>query len=211
MHLHQVRPFNTRYVVAGAVSPHIGDLRTTHRTARCNYWYINREDGVDEFGPTPNFAARTDLVDRGRVGPARAKDRTLDGIKLWETMDAVARVIRPGEATLAHCVGSLPSAESPSVWRDMVEGFIEDHLATQGMVVDWAIHAQAEGPDRRLIPAHCHLLVTTRVYDRKHADFGKRRHTWLRTPAAAQSLAEKWYALTGIYPPLVSEPFASIA
>lgn len=211
MHIHQARPFNTRYVIAGAVSPHADDLRTTHRTARCNYWYINRETGTDEFGPTPNFASRTDLVDRGRVGPARAKCPELDGIKLWETMDAVARVIRPSEATLAHSVASLPIAEGPAVWRDMIEGFIEDHLSSQGMVVDWAVHAQEESPDRRLILPHCHMLVTTRVYDRAHPDFGKRRQSWLRTPAAARSLAEKWYALSGIFPPLVAEPFANAA
>ena len=65
---------NTRYVVAAAASPHSDDQRTTHRTARCNYWYINRMVGSDVFGSTPDFAARTDLVDRGRVGPARAQD-----------------------------------------------------------------------------------------------------------------------------------------
>jgi hypothetical protein len=46
--------------------------------------------------------------------------------------------------------------------------------------------------------------VTTRVYDRSHPDFGKRRQTWLRTPASARALAEKWYALTGLYPPTVT-------
>lgn len=209
MHIHQARPFNTRYVIASPISRHGDDLRTTHRTARCNYWYINRQDGVDEFGATPNFAARTDLVDRGRVGPARASDPALEGIRLWTSMDAVAQVVRPGEATLAHCVGSLPLHEDPAIWRDMVEGFIEDHLASQGMIADWAIHAQDEAPDRRVILPHAHLLISTRVYDRSHPEFGKRRQTWLRTPAAAKSLAEKWYALTGIFPPLVSEPFAS--
>lgn len=209
--IHQARPFNTRYVVAAAASPHGDDQRTTHRTARCNYWYINRMVGIDAFGPTPDFAARTDLVDRGRVGPSRAQDPAIEGIRLWEMMDEVASVIRPGEATLAHCVASLPIHESPAAWRDLIHGFAEDHLASQGMICDWAIHAQDESEGRPRILPHAHLLITTRVYDRSHVDFGKRRQAWLRTPAATRSLAEKWYAASGLFPPLSSEAFARAA
>ncbi len=209
--VHQARPFNTRYVVAAAAAAHGDDQRTTHRTAVCNYWYINRMDGHDAFGATPNFSARTDLVDRGRVGPSRAQDPAIEGVRLWEMMDGVAKVIRPGEATLAHCVASLPIHESPALWRDLIEGFAEDHLCSQGMVVDWAIHAQDEAPDRPRILPHVHLLISTRVYDRSHPDFGKRRQAWLRTPAAARSLAEKWYAASGLFPPIVGDVFARAA
>ena len=200
MHVHQSRPFNTTYVIWDPVK-HNGEVqRAAHRTAKCSYWYIRREHGIDEVGPTPNYAARTDLIDTGRVGPARANDSALEGIKLWAAMDQAARTIRPSEATLAHCIGSLPIHETPATWRDLVEGFIEDHLASQGMVVDWAIHAQDEAPDQRQILPHVHMLVSTRCYDRTHLEFGRRRQTWLRTPKAAKALADKWYPLVGIYP-----------
>lgn len=210
MHIHQSRPFNTSYVIWNPVSQGSEVTRAAHRTARCSYWYINRQHGIDDVGPTPNYAARNDLVDRGRVGPARANDPALDGIRLWAEMDKAARTIRPNEATLAHCIGSLPIHETPAVWRDMIEGFIEDHLASQGMVVDWAVHAQDETIDQRQILPHVHLLVTTRVYDRSHPEFGRRRQTWLRTPRAARALAERWYPLVGIYPP-TGQPLVTAA
>lgn len=209
--IHQSRPFNTRYAIWAPAGSVADEQRTTHRTAKCNYWYITRQHGIDEVGPVPNFATRTDLVAHGRVGPARANDPALDGVKLWALMDEVSRATRPGEATLAHCVASLPIHESASTWRDMVEGFIEDHLASQGMVVDWAIHAQDEAPGQRRILPHAHLLVTTRVYDRSHPEFGKRRQAWLRTPGSAKALAEKWYAVSGIYPPTLNMPLALAA
>ncbi|WP_415644351.1 MobA/MobL family protein, partial [Sphingomonas antarctica] len=186
-------------------------MRSTHRTAKCSYWYINRMTGIDEVGPTPDYAARNDLVDRGRCGPSRANDPALDGIKLWELMDQVARINRPTEATLAHCVASLPIHETPATWRDIVEGFCEDHLASQGMVTDWAIHAQAEGEGERLILPHVHMLITTRGFDGSHVEFGKRRQNWLRTPAACKSLADKWYPLVGLYPQVMGVPLRTLA
>jgi hypothetical protein len=201
MHIHQARPFNTRFVIWSPATGAKDDTRSTHRTAKCSYWYIMRQHGIDEVGPTPNYAERQDLVDFGRIGPRRANDPALDGIRLWQAMDEAARSYRPNEATLAHCVGSLPIHEDPKTWRDMVEGFVEDHLASQGMVADWAVHAQEEGEGRRRILPHVHLLVTTRVYDRSLPEFGRRRQNWLRTPGACRSLAEKWYAHSGIYPP----------
>jgi hypothetical protein len=52
-------------------------------------------------------------------------------VKLWAIMDEVARHVRPGEATLAHCVASLPIHESPTIWRDMIIGFAKDNLVTE--------------------------------------------------------------------------------
>ena len=71
--IHESRPFNLRYIVRQPAGIHDDDQRRTHRTALCNYLYIVRENGHDEFGPTPDFAARRkDLVATGRAGPLRS-------------------------------------------------------------------------------------------------------------------------------------------
>ncbi|RZL78326.1 MAG: hypothetical protein EOP66_07970 [Sphingomonas sp.] len=163
MSIHQDRPFNTRYVIWNTVNAYGEDMRSTHRTAKCSYWYINRMHGIDEVGPTPNYAARQDLVDRGRCGPSRANDPALQGIKLWEMMDQVAKIYRPTEATLAHCVASLPIHETAATWRET------------------------------------------------HADFGRRRQNWLRTPNACKSLADKWYPLVDLYPGAMGVPLRKLA
>jgi len=61
-----------------------------------------------------------------------------------------------------------------------------DHLASQGMVVDWAIHHRAgkdEAPD--ILP-HVHMLITMRVFDPTQADVGRLRQNWLRTDKAVR-------------------------
>jgi len=66
--IHESRPFNLRYIVRAPAGIHGDALRATHRTAMCNYLYITRQNGEDEFGPTPDFAARrADLVAVGRA------------------------------------------------------------------------------------------------------------------------------------------------
>ncbi len=198
---HQFRPFNMRYVVWNPINSRGQNMRSTHRTAKCSYCYIHRMHGIDDVGPMPDWSHKRDLVSAGRCGPKRSQDPQLEGVRLWEAMDDIAKHMRPGEAVMAHCVGSLPENESYAVWREMVEAFLEDHIAAQGMVADWAIHYRADEEGCPGVHPHAHMLISTRVYDLASPDFGKRRQNWLRTPAACRSLADKWYDLTGIYPP----------
>ena len=71
----------------------------------------------------------------------------------------------------------------------------------RGMVVDWAIHHQAESDDQPEIAPHVHLLITLRGYDPEHRDYGKVRQNWLRTDNSRKRLAERWWDRTGIVPP----------
>ncbi|MBR0553765.1 MobA/MobL family protein [Stakelama marina] len=201
MSIHIHRPFNIRYVVWNPVNARGEDVRSTHRTGKCSYCYIHRLHGIDDVGPMPDWSHKQDLVMAGRCGPKRSQVPELEGVALWEKLDAAAKQMRPSEAIMAHCVGSLPEHEGEAVWREMVEGFLEDHIAAQGMVADWAVHYRVDRDDRPGVHPHAHMLITTRVYDPSSPEFGKRRQNWLRTPAACRSLAEKWYAITGIYPP----------
>lgn len=198
--LYHTRPFNLRYAVWQHGDRYAADLLRTHRTAKASWLYIHRRHGIDDVGPTPDWSRRDDLVASGRCAPARGSDPALDGVALWTEADRHARVFRPDEPACAHAVGSLPLGESVEGWRNLIEGFCEDHLTTQGMIADWAIHHREERDDAPAILPHVHLLVTMRVYDRTHTDLGRVRQTWLRTDNARKRIAERWWAHTGMMP-----------
>ncbi len=200
MTLYHDRPFNLRYSVRQRSERYTPELLRTFRTAKANWLYINRAHGIDTFGPTPDWSSRGDLVATGRCAPARANDPALDGLALWEQVDAHAIAIRPDEPVCAHAVGSLPLGEDVAGWRAIVEGFCEDFLCSQGMVTDWAIHHRPATDHQPEILPHVHLLITTRAYDQSHPDVGRIRQNWLRTKNARKALAEKWWGRTGIYP-----------
>lgn len=198
--LYYTRPFNLRYVVRDRSERYTPELLRVHRTGKANWHYIHRQHGIDELGPMPDWSQRNDLVDYGRCAPSRASDSVLDGVALWERADCHAAAMRPDEPVCAHAVGSLPLGQDRFAWRNLIEGFAEDHLASQGMVVDWAIHYRAQNGDQPEILPHCHLLITTRVFDPAHPEVGRIRQNWLRTKNARKALAEKWWAHTGLYP-----------
>lgn len=198
--LYYTRPFATRYAIWSNNGRYTADLLRAHRTARASWLYINRQQGIDDVGPTPDWSQRNDLVAAGRVGPSRASDPVLDGIALWVQADGHARASRPDEPACAHAVGSLPIGKSRAEWRHLMEGFCEDHLTAQGMVADWAIHHRAAGEGTCEILPHAHLVITTRAFDRASPDYGRIRQNWLRTDNARKAIAERWWAHTGLYP-----------
>ncbi|WP_137787745.1 MobA/MobL family protein [Sphingomonas sp. 3P27F8] len=198
--LYHDRPFHTRYAVQQHNGRYTPELLRTHRTARASWLYIHRKHGTDLVGPTPDWSVRDDLVATGRCAPARANNPSLDGLGLWDQADTHAARIRPDEPACAHSVGSLPIGGSVTEWQNLVEGFCEDFLTSQGMVADWAIHQRVADGDRPAILPHCHLLITMRSYDPANADVGRIRQNWLRSEKARKALAEKWWAYSGIAP-----------
>lgn len=198
--LYHTRPFNMRYVVWQASGRQARELLRTHRTAQASWLYINRLHGFDDVGPLPDWSQRDDLVAFGRCGPQRANDPTLDGANLWSQADRHGKIIRPDEPVCAHAVASLPLGDDAAGWRNLIEGFCEDHLTSQGMIVDWAIHCRDATDTEPEIMPHVHLLITMRVFDRMHHDWGRVRQTWVRTDKARKRMAERWWAHSGIYP-----------
>ena len=198
--LYHDRPFNIRYPVRELSGRYAPELLRTHRTAKASWLYINRQHGIDDYGPTPDWSRRDDLVAGGRCGPQRANIPSLEGIKLWIQADRHAVMYRPDEPVCAHAVGSLPLQEGADGWRNLVEGFCEDHLSSQGMVVDWAIHHRTGDEKTPEILPHVHLLIAMRVFDPAHADLGRLRQTWVRTERARKALTEKWWAHSGLFP-----------
>lgn len=198
--IHEIRPFNLRYIVREATSIHGDDMRATHRTAQCNYHYIMRENGVDEFGPTPNFAARrADLVDHGRLAPIRANKAQLAGVGLWTTADDQARASRPELSTAMHAVGSLPLEGNPASWRSHVVALCEDHFVRGGMIVDWGIHALADEIGGFIVKPHVHFLATSRTWDARRAS-GRWQPAWFTRSEHLRDLKAAWYKETAMYP-----------
>lgn len=197
--IHERRPFNLRYIVGAGVGIHAADMRATHRTAACNYLYIMRQNGRDQHGPTPDFASRRDLFDHGRCAPKDAFKKEYASILPWEAADASAAVRRPDLAIAMHAVGILPQDRDPSSWRPLIEAFGEDHLASQGMIVDWAIHCLPDGAGGFEIVPHVHFLITSRMW-RTGGTHGRFQKPWLSTKAQVDRLADAWFKLTGLFP-----------
>lgn len=194
------RPFNIRLAVHERTGRYPPELLQTHRTARASWLYVHRQHGTDRFGPTPDWSTRDDLVAHGRCAPARGCQPSLDGIQLWDQADRHAGAMRPDEPACVHAVGSLPQGQDVAGWRSLIEGFAEDFLTSQGMIADWAIHYRPPSGDGAEILPHCHLLITSRVYDPAHVDVGRIRQTWLRTEKARKALAEKWWKASDMVP-----------
>ena len=200
MNIFEDRPFNIRYVVRQHSGSYVPELLRTHRTAAASWFYIHRQFGIDEFGPTQDWSKRDDLAAYGRCAPRRAVNPALDGLALWQQADRHASAMRPDEPTCIHAVGSLPPHEGLCEWRNLIIGFAEDHLVSRGMVTDWAIHHLPGGDEQKAIAPHVHLLITSRVFDPRSQDTGRIRQTWVRTDKVRKSLAEKWWERTGLYP-----------
>ena len=56
--VHETQPFNFRYIIREPAGIRGDITRASHLTASCNYLSISRQNGEDEFGPTPDFASR---------------------------------------------------------------------------------------------------------------------------------------------------------
>ena len=197
--IHESRPFNLRYIVRAPGGIHGDDRRATHRTALCNYLYITRQNGEDEFGPTPDFAARrADLVAVGRAGPLRSHAPVHAGPAIWAAADASSREPRPELATAMHAVGSLPPEMHQVQWERLIAAFCDTQLVNVGIIVDWAIHALQGEDDGVTNPPHVHFLITSRTWDGPRP--GTWQRPWITTPAQVTALGNAWYALTGMYP-----------
>jgi hypothetical protein len=194
------RPFVLRPIIREPAGINSTNLRATHRTAATNYWYIVRQNGRDEFGPTPDFEAkRGDLIDTGREAPIRGPRSALAGVGLWQAADEGARAHLPAEATAFHAVGDLPVDGTPDSWRVTIQKFCADQLNSNGMIVDWGIHA-FPGEDRlwKTLP-HVHLLITARTW-RHDRSPGRRHPRWIPGEPAQRGIADAWLALTGLPP-----------
>lgn len=183
------RPFNLRPVVSE------GHLRATHRTAFASYCYIRREPNTDRFGPMPQeWASRGDLIATGREYPTQTPSWARSGPKIWKDADNSIMPQQITEAAASHIVLSLPPEKDASGWKHLVKIFCNEHLASQGMITDWAIHYKPE-----VVQAHAHLLVTARSW-RVEKSPGHRHPRWLMTHQAIRAAERAWIDISGLRP-----------
>lgn len=115
------------------------ELLRTHRTAQSSWLYISLSNAVTvstTSGRRPT--GRVATTSSSQVVP-HPPGRTCRRWGEW-AVDAHVATLRPDEPACAHAVGSLPLGEGVAGWRNLVAGYSENHLVSQGMVCDWAIH-----------------------------------------------------------------------
>ena len=194
--LHTLRPFTIRPVILTASV----EKRATFFTATCNYLYLIRaQAGEDVHGATPDFSDRNDLAVLGRAAPLRANCEAYHGQRLWQAADRNALDNRANEPVAWHAVGSLPIGLHMSDWRQIIDAFLEDRFARQGMIVDWAIHSRAETAEQAGVLPHIHMLITARAWDQKRNP-GMVMPTWIRSHNSRRGHADAWYQATEMYP-----------
>ena len=125
------------------------DRSETFWSATANALYIVRQDGVDIFGPTPEFNAKLlncpDLVANGRRGPKGCDAQEFAGLELWRAADRATLQDRPSMPAAYHAIGWLPTDVGQEAWREIILQFLDEQIVANGMVADWALHALADG------------------------------------------------------------------
>ena len=175
------------------------DKSRTHGSATANALYIVREDGVDLFGPTPNFAAKLiecpDLVEHGRRGPIGCDAQSISGLDLWQKADAAAISDRPSMPVAYHIIGWLPTAIDEDGWREIIFTFLDQQIVVNGMIADWALHARPDGEgDWEKMP-HMHGVLTARYW--KGPRLGQPQDAWQLTGHRWKGLSDAWVATCG--------------
>ena len=193
------RPFDITPILhpqAGVPS----DQSRTFWSATANSLYIVRRDGVDLFGPTPDFAGKLarcpDLVDHGRRGPIGCDGEALADLELWHQADQAAIVDRPSAPVALHAVGWLPTAMSKAGWREKILQFLDEQILANGMVADWALHALEDGKGGWIKKPHMHAIITARFWKGPRA--GQPQPAWLATTKSRKAVGEAWAATVGI-------------
>lgn len=190
------------FSVTPVIHPQNGVRAESSRTfwsAVSNSLYIRRETGKDMFGPTPDFVAKLtdcpDLVGHGRRGPIGCDADGVGGLDIWRAADDAAMSDRPSAPVAWHAIGWLPTALDEAGWRELVLQFLDERLVANGMVIDWAIHALADGEDGWIKKPHLHAVITARFW--KGPRIGQPQQAWLASAKSRSTLAAAWVELTG--------------
>lgn len=200
--VHDVQPFNVRPVcAAGRGNNSATGPYATHYTATASFLYITRTPGSDRFGRVPDaYLAKDDLLGTGRFHPEqRMPPKMKGGPALWTEADNAAAEVGPEEVSAIHIVASLPLNVEPGRWPMLVKRYCFDHIVSQGMIVDWAIHAKADGEGGWAVRPHIHMLATARFW-RATTRKGDRQRAWFCSKDQMRAAEDAWLAITGLQP-----------
>ncbi|MEG3170200.1 MobA/MobL family protein [Sphingomonas sp. LB3N6] len=189
--LHARRAVSIRPISARGFGLFDTDRRATHATVTANYLYVTRQAGRDTRGPL-DFRHRDDLVAFGLELPANHPRWAEEEGCIWRETDAATTNLAPDAVRAWHVVVTLPESGNADGWVTMVRDYARITIAAHGPAVTWAIHAKPGGAERRAVPPHAHLLMTTRVW-RQDARHGETVPTWCG-PAMQARLHADWLA-----------------
>jgi Ti-type conjugative transfer relaxase TraA len=139
--------------------------------------YIARDARIDQSGTRFNFAHRADELEaNGLVLPPGAPEWAADAGRVWREAERAEQTIdratgetrwKKGGQVAKHFTIALPREASAAQREELLLAFIAQEIQPQehGVVVEWAIHREANNP-------HAHLLVSTRTL--RGDGFGKK-------------------------------------
>ena len=144
--------------------------RSSGRSSVAAAAYRSGEKLTDErTGQVHDFTRRKTPIATEILTPDGAPAWTRDRAQLWNRVEAAET--RRDAQTAREFLLSLPRGLPPAAGRDLVRGYVREHLVARGMIVDVAYHDEGgENP-------HAHLMATMRPLDGQ--DFAARKdRTW---------------------------------
>lgn len=123
---------------------------------------------LGQNGRTFNFENKArGVLHKEIVAPDGAPSWVYDRQELWNRADQAEK--RHDSRLARKLTISLPHELSPEQNIELMRGFIKERFVSQGLVVDFAIHAPDFDANQRHV--HCHLLLSRR--ELMPAGFGK--------------------------------------
>ncbi|MFZ8763287.1 MobA/MobL family protein, partial [Escherichia coli] len=137
--------------------------------------YINRIDlDNNRDGSKWRYShSNEDVYKSGVILPENADERFSDPAYLWNQVEQKEN--RSNSRLARSFIISLPNELTPEQNKNLIEDYIKNHMASKGMIVNYAIHIDDTNN------FHAHLMSTTRELDKSGLEFAKKNvigRTW---------------------------------
>ncbi|EKN4176605.1 MobA/MobL family protein, partial [Yersinia enterocolitica] len=137
--------------------------------------YINRIDlDNNRDGTKWRYGhSNEDVYKSGVILPENADEKFSDPAYLWNEVEQKEN--RSNSRLARSFIISLPNELTPEQNKNLIEDYIKNHMASKGMIVNYAIHIDDTNN------FHAHLMSTTRELDKSGLEFAKKNvigRTW---------------------------------
>lgn len=137
--------------------------------------YINRIDlDNNRDGSKWRYGhSHEDVYKSGVILPEKADEKFSDPSYLWNEVEKKEN--RSNSRLARSFIIALPNELTPEQNKNLIEDYIKNHMASKGMIVNYAIHIDDTNN------FHAHLMSTTRELDKSGLEFAKKNvigRTW---------------------------------